>query len=259
MYPISEKMAIRKVIISGWLKSITAVLILGLMVQPAILFAQPGASEVSEADISIVRLQKAIDLYYSGNFEDASVILNLLIESGKLSQNDQLRAYQFLGASFILQHNLNNARNEIIHALQLDPQLMLDPAVWNPEVVNFFNLVKSEVLGALRVESVPDSSMLILNGAPVGYTPVVLNNLVSQEYEIRFEIQGYYSYVDTVLIRPNTERLESVTLTPKPKLWRWISGGVALAVGALILMLNAFKSSSDDELKPLGDPPPHPR
>ncbi|MBC8465540.1 PEGA domain-containing protein [bacterium] len=230
-----------------------------ISIQPIILSVQAKTSENSGSDVRNIRLLKAIDLYYNGSFEETNVILNLLIESGKLSQSDQLEAFKFLGASFVLLNNLDNARNEIINALQLNPQLKLDPAIWNPKFVNFFNLVKSEVLGALIVKSEPDSVQLILNGSPAGLTPLIFKNLVSQKYELIFEMPGYYSRVDTVQLRPNTENLISVTLKPKPKTWIWVSGGLILGTSTLLLLLNTNKSSEAQVLEPLGYPPQPPR
>ena len=186
----------------------------------------PANSEVITID---PRLLKAIDLYYIGMYEDAVVIFNLLIESGELSRDDLLRAWQFLGASFILQENLENARTEIIHALKLEPKLTLDPAEWDPRVVNYFNLVKSQVLGSLRIYTEPDSAVVFLNDSLAGKTPLLKEDLVIGDYIVRLEKQGYKSYIDTLEVSPNAEKSITVPLKKKPKLWLWGSAGVVTA------------------------------
>ena len=220
-----------------------------------ILFAQVGQYEDDQAEASNIRLQKAIDLYYMGNFDNATVILSLLVESGKLSRENLLKAHQYLGALFVLQNYPENARNEIVHALKLEPKLTLDPAEWDPLVFNYFNLVKSQVLGSLRIETEPDGAEVFLNDSLAGQTPLFKENMVIGDYLVYFEKPGYRSRIDTVKVRPNTECQISVTLKRKPKIWLIVTG--ALAAG--IIVYGMFKKEGElSELEPLGAPPEPP-
>ncbi len=245
-----QKMSTVKLIRDG----IATILILLLTLQPCLLFAQAESEDTKAGDH---RLQKAIDLYYMGNFEEAIVILTLLVESEKLSRAEQVRAYQHLGASFILQNHLENARNEIIKALQLEPRLSLDPVEWRPEVVNFFNLVKSQVLGSLRIETEPDDVAISINNEYIGQSPLYLEDLVTDDYVVQFEKQGFKSHIDTVSVRPNIENSLARSLKKKPKFWLW-GASIGAAIAVVVVLIAPGSKDEGTVQEPLGSPPPPP-
>ena len=238
-------------------KIITLTLITGLMWQPMLALAQTGQETNIKDPSSDPRLQQAIDLYYMGSFKDSIVILNLLIELGKLSREDQLKAYQFLGASFILQKHLDNARNEIIHALRLEPKLALDPARWNPDVVNYFNKIKSEVLGSLIIQTIPEEAEIFLNDSLAGQSPLLVESLVNGDYVVRIELPGYKPHIHAMKVVPNQENQVYVELKRLPRMWLWTSSALLAVTGAVsLILLQPDDGSPIEEVRePLGAPP----
>ena len=243
-----------------WMRIVALILIVGLVWQSTAALAQPGQKNTDETESPDPRLQQAIDLYYMGSFKDAIVILNLLIELGKLSRVDQLKAYQFLGASFILQKHLDNARSEIIHALRLEPKLTLDPARWNPNVVNYFNKVKSEVLGSLTILTKPEDAEIFLNDSLAGRSPLFIESLVNGDYVIQVDLPGYKSHTHAMTVQPNQENQVYVELKRIPKWWLWISSALVAVTGIVYMILIPHDAGSTDgePREPLGDPPQPP-
>ncbi|MBC8278644.1 MAG: PEGA domain-containing protein [FCB group bacterium] len=236
-------------------KILSAILAVVLLLNPVFVFTQENIADSVSAPDTEDPLQKAIDLYYKGDFDNATVILSLIIDSGRLPRENLIKAYEYLGASFILHNHPENARNEFIRALKLEPKLTMDPLKWDPKVFNYFNLVKSQVLGSLQIETIPIGATVLINDLLAGSTPLHIENLVSGDYIVEFEKSGYISYSDTVEVRANIESRISITLKRKANNWLYASG--VIAAGTIIYFLLTSEPEST-ELEPLGSPPDPP-
>ncbi|MEK6732424.1 MAG: PEGA domain-containing protein [Candidatus Omnitrophota bacterium] len=70
--------------------------------------------------------------------------------------------------------------------------------------------------GTISVKSSPEGADIFLNGAKINsVTPDILSGLPPQDYAIRLEKDGFYSYQIPVSLRPSSAAEFDIALIPK--------------------------------------------
>ena len=99
-------------------------------------------------------LKRARDRFEFGSFaEAAGTVRGWLADHPDASGDDAVEAYRMLGISELKLGDLPQARAAFVSLLSLDPDYTLDPFLFEPKVVEFFDEVKREhepALGPLR-------------------------------------------------------------------------------------------------------------
>jgi hypothetical protein len=88
-------------------------------------------------------LDAALEAYEFGELEKARTQLGALLDPIQLEDSSQVvTARQFLGATHYLLGDLDGAEAEFVRLLRLAPEHRLDPGVFSPELVRFFESVR---------------------------------------------------------------------------------------------------------------------
>lgn len=91
-------------------------------------------------------LQNAVNRYEYGSYAEAVESLNtLLYPITSLDQYETETAHAYLGVCYFLTEQPGLARTEFITLLKLNPDYRLDPVIFPPKIVDFFNEVRDEV------------------------------------------------------------------------------------------------------------------
>jgi tetratricopeptide (TPR) repeat protein len=94
-------------------------------------------------------LNRAKTFYYNGEYEYAIRELeNAMSYLEQLKQTDQVEAYKYLAFSYVAFGNQTKAKEQFKKALQLNPDLELDPATVSPKIIKVFEEAKAEMATA---------------------------------------------------------------------------------------------------------------
>jgi hypothetical protein len=114
----------------------------------------PSAPTSVEAE-----LRSAIDDYEFGEHAQAAKKLVRLLEPLRLTRaEDVILARQYLGACHFLLDDRTRAESEFAKTLALDPEHKLDPGVFSPAIVQFFEDVRARTGLGLRPREEPRPS-----------------------------------------------------------------------------------------------------
>ena len=112
-------------------------------------------------------LRESLDLYVVGRYKEAAEILRPLVESRVLTDRaDQLEALRTYGISLFLIDARPGAERAFRDLLRLDPEAQLDPAFVRPEVVAFFEKVRSRYRLEVRTAERRGSRSVAVNLVP---------------------------------------------------------------------------------------------
>jgi hypothetical protein len=104
-------------------------------------------------------LRSAIDDYEFGEHAQAAKKLVRLLEPLRLTRaEDVILARQYLGACHFLLDDRTRAESEFAKTLALDPEHKLDPGVFSPAIVQFFEDVRARTGLGLRPREEPRAS-----------------------------------------------------------------------------------------------------
>ena len=99
------------------------------------------------------------------------------------------------------------AKRRLLYALRIVLLAALTiPAVEDDSVaVASANDAEADAPGSLTISSTPAGALTLLNGMPVGETPVRVDSLSAGRYRIRIEKQGYLAKAATVLVNAGAD------------------------------------------------------
>lgn len=90
-------------------------------------------------------LFEAISAYDNSLFEkSAKLLINLLYPMKLKEKGDIQKARLYLGANHFILGEKSNAKKEFINLLEVEPNTILDPMQFNPELIAFFEDLKKE-------------------------------------------------------------------------------------------------------------------
>ncbi|RMG12624.1 MAG: tetratricopeptide repeat protein [Deltaproteobacteria bacterium] len=113
---------------------------LALLLLAALTGAAPALAAETRGD-----LQRALDRFDYGNYEDAARLVEKLLAEGRLvEEGDLIEAYRILGLSYYYLKRREKARSAFVRLLSLEPDYRLDPFFHPPKIVEFFDQVRAE-------------------------------------------------------------------------------------------------------------------
>lgn len=132
-------------------------ILVALLVSSAVAFAQTPADRLRDGNAAAAQ----------GNWRKVSELVDPLLE-GQLSQADLGEAHRLAGIAAFFQNQRDAAETHFVAYLRIDLDGRLDPALYPPEVVNFFNDVRALHDAELRRRRPKGRRYWILNLIPPG-------------------------------------------------------------------------------------------
>ncbi len=115
----------------------------------------------------------------------------------------------YLGASYRMLDEDESAIPYFNSYININPLADLDDIVFSPEIVSFFDRIKSDHLmlptGSIAVDSFPSGALVFINGKVVGTTPLRLDGIPAGNHYYRVHKTGYRSRAGTIAVRERRE------------------------------------------------------
>ena len=130
-------------------------------------------------------LERGIKAYSKdADFDKAISELQKAIELGMNETADMVQARLYLGFAYMAKGKRIDAVVEFAKAINLDPELTLDPKIYSSKLVATFNETKASLVDSLSVLSVPGDAEVFLDGKKVGVTPLKLNSVIAGDHKL---------------------------------------------------------------------------
>jgi len=147
-------------------------------------------------------INTACKLCLKERYVRAEELLKTRMNAEKLTNDELKYIHLFLGLSYLKMDKLYMAEMEIEEALRLDPELVLTDEIFDEEVRELVEEIKSYAIGALKIMTVPDSADVYINKKKAGVSPLTINSVYSDNVEITFVKDNYYLVNRNVFVFP---------------------------------------------------------
>lgn len=187
-------------------------------------------------DATIQLLEKGIDLYRSGEYEEALKVFSEVLRLS-VNKDEIIRTRVYLGYTHFALNELDKAMVEIYEAIKESPDLKLNPDEFSEEFIKFFDTAINQVVGTAFIESTPAGAKVWIDKKPIGTTPLKIQ-LLSQRYALRVVKGGYSPYKDTIEVRSDSIVPIKVDLN-KTKNWKSFTLST-LIMGAVTILIQSI-------------------
>ncbi len=168
-------------------------------------------SERDEFALGLRIYEKAVALYENLDiesailrFESAQEIMekhtNHLAEIKPLSN-----LMLYMGASYKLLDNEEKSKQYFVSYLSINPNASLDTRIFSPDIVDFFNNIKTDFQmlpnGSVSFSSNPSGAIVFLDGKVVGVTPLTVNGITEGKHYYRIHMNGYKDKGNTLKVK----------------------------------------------------------
>ncbi|MBN1434426.1 TonB family protein [Candidatus Fermentibacterales bacterium] len=149
-----------------------------------------------------VDVDQAIDMYEWGDIPGAIDALESLLDSGALSLDERLRAYDRLGSAYYAMGQTGLAGEAYLSLLSLDSHYDLGPLA-NPRLLELLNTVRQENLAMATIRTIPEGALVTLDGELMGVSPISVEDLMGGcDYRLEVYSSGYASETMTLAAQP---------------------------------------------------------
>lgn len=144
----------------------------------------------------VTTVDEAIELYMMGDIPGAISSLEELLDSSAISYDEQLRAYDKLGAAYYAMGQQEKARAAYFELLMLDSYYDFSPRA-NPRLRELLSSVRLESMATALIQSDPPGAFITLDDELLGVTPMLMDGLMGGNsyaiavYAVGFEPETY--------------------------------------------------------------------
>src|SRR2546425_6074575 len=154
------------------------------------------------------------------------------------------QAYELRGRAYYNIGLQEKAADSFRSLIQLQPQYALSKDKISPKIVDYFNSVKTALVGYLAVSSKPAGAKVTLNGEFLSLTDFFPLEVLAGDYTVEVAREGYRTESRTVSIAPKaTETLEvpltrtsasAFFVTEPPGVEIWMDGALAVTTAGTL-------------------------
>ncbi len=159
-----------------------------------------------------------------GEFKEALRILRAIFALLE-SLSDLEEAHLQLGMTYQALGKDRRAAREYRMVLLLNPERKLDDTMVNPVVVESFNRARERLLtsmtGSVSLLSKPPAARVVMNGKPVGYTPITIPGVYPGEHYFTIKQDGYKTWSGVLRVKPGELEKKEVFLAEGKRI-RWV-------------------------------------
>jgi len=181
---------------------INTVLFLVIIVVTVTIRAQsPVNSMIAEAE----------EFFKSGRYASALEELKFALEWSSVDYEELEQIYLLMAFCHFRQNKLYLAESELEEALEINPSITLDVEKYEPDLIEFVENLKAEIIGEVSFTSSPSGALVYVNGRYKGTTPLELRH-ISSEIRVYFIREGYDAESRSVTVFPQERTIVEVEL-----------------------------------------------
>jgi len=227
------------------------------------------------ADDAAALLQEAVRRYGLADFEGS---LEQLTRAQEMTKDPKLlaRIHLYQGINYGELDRLPLSQAAFTTALTFEPDICPDPARFKASLVKLCQEVRRSLRGTLAVTSQPEGGQVLVDGEPVGQTPLE-RRLAIGSHRVQVRVGDRHSPAQRVTVfvdQTASVKVElppaGVTLPPRAKpdrpaapprprprrrLWTWIAAGSAVLVAGIAAGVWASAESDYGEWEETADDP----
>jgi hypothetical protein len=237
------------------------------------LSAVPAGAQSSAADPAAEATFKRVrELRGQGRFDQALSTLADLMQACGGDDDVARRIFSERVCTFLCGRNAaleaderdvlyESALAEAEKALSRFPDLTADPGLCPQDLTAFYDRLRQKMFGSVELVATPDSSEVLLNGEPVGKTPLSLRYVPVGSYDVTFTHEGYRHRDVGVEVTASAVAQREVMLDKnRGAVWWFTRVVIPAAVVAGFIYYTLSTSASDEPADPeyLAPPPPPP-
>ncbi len=153
---------------------------------------------------AIAELSRVVAVYEEGKLQDFGP---RQVQMVALALDLRARAYFNQGEK-------ERAREDFDKLLHVKIDYEIDRNLVSPKVVDLFEQVRKETLGALSVTTDPPGAEAWLNDEPLPRTPVVGRPAIKGTYKLKLALKGFQDYEEEINVAPHAETKKEIRLVP---------------------------------------------
>lgn len=165
-------------------------------------------------------LSQGIQAYQNGNFDQAIDYLASAIARELPEQSDLIKAYKYMGLSYVAKDRTRSAKTAFERAIKLNPNLTLDANYFSPKVIKIFTEVKNKIVRKATITSTPGGALVYLDGEFRGETSdadgkLVIDAIIVGKYKIEMRKKYYRTVSSDIVVYDKTKfdyKLEKVEI-----------------------------------------------
>ena len=130
-------------------------------------------------------------LYKHRQYDPSIKILDELVRNPDIEKEDFKEAYIYLAFSYRKINKFHLAEPALEELFKIDPGYNPDVDKFEKDLIAFFNEFKNESIGSVKITTFRDSAEVFLNNKFYGKTPLVIEHIFADEYEVAIIKGGY--------------------------------------------------------------------
>ncbi|PYQ06580.1 MAG: hypothetical protein DMF83_11990 [Acidobacteria bacterium] len=218
--------------------------------------AVPAAPDAVQRELQAIEdlLVRAIAEFDGAQQSRSIVILDEIITRLESLRRDRTlpprgrevlaQAYELRGRAYYNIGLQEKAADSFRSLIQLQPQYALSKDKVSPKIVDYFNSVKTALVGYLAVSSQPAGAKVTLNGEFLSLTDFFPLEILAGDYTVEIAREGYRTESRPVSIAPKATETLEVTLTrtsasaflvtEPPGVEIWMDGALAVTTAGTL-------------------------
>lgn len=152
-----------------------------------------------------------------------------------------LHSMDYLGEALYNEGQTDDARNALLKLVELNPNYKMNEDLVSPKIIDFFDQVKSQNLGAMNVTSTPTGAAVKMDGVDVGTTELAGIYGLRGPHDLEVSKPGFVPHKETVTITPGKTLRVNVQLERTSSVGYFITypKGVEVYMGGKLLGVTA--------------------
>jgi len=151
-------------------------------------------------------LEHARKTFIEGKYNQVITSLNISLKSEEIKDKNILsEAYLFLGLSYFKTAKEYLAMPQIENAFKTNPDLEINRNDFDSKTVEFFDTMKKEMVGSLRIITRPDSADVFIENDFIGKTPLFIKAVFADAYNFTILKNRYEMITESYFVEPDQE------------------------------------------------------
>jgi len=136
-------------------------------------------------------VKKVHQLFVEKKYEIAERVINNRQINPEITGEEKIQLHLYSGIVYYYLNRIHLAKKDIEEVLRINPELHLNKDVYGNDVVEFIEKIRKEVIGALKITTIPEGADIFINNRKAGISPLYIKHIYSNYIKISAVKEGY--------------------------------------------------------------------